>query len=246
MWAILSGIEGNLAAYEAVIADLQRQRSRVEELYILGDLVGPNPETEKLVQRVRSPRPGELQPQICRGWWEEQCFILHSIGYTAEPIEMMSQYGGGTVKLLWDSVSRQSIEWLRSLDFGFHDLDCLLIHGSTVGVDDKLTPETPPPQMLDRLLRADANNLFCGRSGLAFVYQVRSGSVAVAVTTLDAQPSSATLSVTPRQVIGVGNVGRELGIASYTLYDPNTNLVEFKTVRYGIGRGFSVRNAKRS
>ncbi|MDV2994801.1 MAG: hypothetical protein N4J56_004455 [Chroococcidiopsis sp. SAG 2025] len=246
MWAILSGIDGNLAAYEAVIADLQRQRSRVEELYILGDLVGPNPETEKLVQRVRSPRPGELQPQICRGWWEEQCFILHSIGYTTEPIEMMSQYGGGTVKLLWDSVSRQSVEWLRSLDFGFHDLDCLLIHGSTVGVDDKLTPETPPPQMLDRLLRADANNLFCGRSGLAFVYQVQSGSVTVGVTTLDTQQSPATLSLRSRQVIGVGNVGSELGIASYTLYDPNTNLVEFKTVRYGIGKGFSVRNAKRS
>ena len=34
MWAILSGIEGNLAAYEAVLADLKRQRVTVEELYI--------------------------------------------------------------------------------------------------------------------------------------------------------------------------------------------------------------------
>jgi hypothetical protein len=245
-WAILSGIEGNLAAYEAVLADLKRQRGSVEELYILGNLVGPNPETEKLVRRVRSPRPGELQPQICRGWWEEQCFILHSIGSTTEPIEIISQYGGETVKLLWDSVSRQSVEWLRSLDFGFHDLDCLLIYGSTVGVDDKLTPETPPPQMLDRLLRADANNLFCGRSGLAFVYQVRSGSVAVGVTTLDTQPSPATLSLTPRQIVGVGNVGTEPGIATYTLYHPNTERVEFKTVRYGTSKGFPVRHAMRN
>jgi hypothetical protein len=102
-WVILSGIEGNLAAYEAVLADIKRQRVPVEELYILGNLVEPNPETEKLVRRVRSPRLGELQPQICRGWWEEQCLILHGISYTAEPIEIISRYGGGTVKLLWDS-----------------------------------------------------------------------------------------------------------------------------------------------
>ena len=37
MWAILSGIEGNIAAYEAVLADLNRQRVEVEALYILGD-----------------------------------------------------------------------------------------------------------------------------------------------------------------------------------------------------------------
>ena len=57
---------------------------------------------------------------------------------------------------------RQTVQWLRSLDFGFFELDCLLIHGSTVGCHDVLTPETPPMQLLDRLLRADANTLFCG------------------------------------------------------------------------------------
>ena len=40
MWAILSGIEGNLAAYEAVIGDMKSQRRNIEALYILGDLVG--------------------------------------------------------------------------------------------------------------------------------------------------------------------------------------------------------------
>lgn len=69
-WAILSGIEANLAAYEAVIADIKRQGDKVEALYILGDLVGPRPEAEKLVERVLNPRQGELEPLICKGWWE--------------------------------------------------------------------------------------------------------------------------------------------------------------------------------
>jgi hypothetical protein len=233
-WAILSGIEGNLAAYEAVMADIQRQRNRVAALYILGDLVGPRPEAEKLVERVLNPHHRELQPLICKGWWEEQCLILHGLGPTGDAPELMAKYGGDTAKLLWDSVSRSTVQWLRSLDFGFFELDCLLIHGSTMGVNDELTPETPPMQMLDRLSQMQANNLFCGRSGLTFQYQLQTGSITTALTTLDQQVSPQTISVSPRQIIGVGNVGRTPGQATYTLYNPGTNQVAFKTVNYDI------------
>lgn len=243
-WAILSGIEGNLAAYEAVIVDLNRQRQKIEALYILGDLVGPRPESEKLVQRVRFPNPDELTPQVCSGWWEEQCFILHVVGATSEPTELMEQYGAATVKSLWECVSRETVQWLRSLDFGFFELDCLLIHGSTVGANDKLTPETSPVQMLDRLLRAEANTLFCGRSGLAFQYQLEAGSVITGVTTLDGPTSSQTATVSPRQVVGVGSVGRVAGLATYTLYNPYTNQVRFETIYYGSARGFQAQEPK--
>ena len=240
MWAILSGIEGNLKAYEAVLDDIKRQRVRVEELYILGDLVGINPDCDKLVERLQKPRQGELFPQVCTGWWEEQCFILHAIGATSEPTELIEQYDQNTVKLLWDSVSRKSVEWLRSLNFGFHELDCLLIHGSTAGAADKLTPETPAFVMLDRLIRADVNNLFCGRSGLTFQYQLQGGSINNTVQTLDSQNSPQTVTVTARQVIGVGNVGRKPGVATYTLYNPECDRVQFKTVHYGAKKGFQL------
>ncbi|WP_414526490.1 metallophosphatase [Nodularia chucula] len=236
-WAILSGIEGNLAAYEAVMADIKRQNN-VEALYILGDLVGPRRETEQLVKRVLNPQRGELEPLICKGWWEEQCFILHGLGGSGEPTELIAKYGGETVKLLWECVSRPMAQWLMTLDFGFFELDSLLIHGTTVGIDEALTPDTPPIQMLDRLSRMQANNLFCGRSGLAFQYQLQGGSITSGVTTLDNQASPQTVQVSARQVIGVGNVGRNPGEAIYTLYHPGTNHVEFKTVRYGISKGF--------
>lgn len=53
MWAILSGIEGNLAAYEAVLAELKRSRLTVEELYILGDVIAPHPGSLPVIQRLR-------------------------------------------------------------------------------------------------------------------------------------------------------------------------------------------------
>jgi hypothetical protein len=121
MWAILSGIEGNIGAYEAVLADIKRQQVTVEEIYILGDVVAANSDSEKVIQRIQNPIPGELEPQVCIGWWEEQCFALHGLGSTAEPTELIDSFGKETVKLLWDSVSRETVQWLRNCHFGFFE-----------------------------------------------------------------------------------------------------------------------------
>ncbi|PSB02560.1 metallophosphoesterase family protein [Merismopedia glauca] len=239
-WAIISGIEGNLTAYEAVLADLKRQKQTVDELYILGDAIAPTPESQKVIQRLKSPRIGELIPHICQGWWEEQLLILHCLGRTAEPTELIDEYGMEMTKTLWDAIPRSEIEWVRSLDFGFFELDCLLIHGSSVSVSDKLTPDTSPIQMLDRLMRMDANTLFCGRSGQAFEYEIQQGEVTSSLTALDRIHSPQAVLVKPRRIVGVGNVGRISGRATYTLYNPYTNLVEFKMVRYGSGKGFQT------
>jgi hypothetical protein len=129
MWAILSGSVENLLAYEAVIPDINYQKNHVQELYLLGDLVGPTKECERLIKRVELPRIGELKPMISKGWWEEQCLILHGLGPTGDTPELIAQYGGNTVKRLWDSISPATVQWLRSLYFGFFELDCLLTHG---------------------------------------------------------------------------------------------------------------------
>ena len=247
MWAILSGIEGNITAYEAVLADIKRQRVKVKELYILGDIIAANQDSEKVIKRIQNPLPGELEPQVCVGWWEEQCFALHGLGSTAEPTELIDRFGKETAKLLWDSVSRETVQWLRNCHFGFFELDCLLIHGSTVSVSDELSPETPPWQMLDRLQRVQANHLFCGRSGQVFEYQLQGGSVNSSVMNLDNRQPVQTITAPQRRVIGVGNVGRKPGKATYTLYSPKSDLapsearsdrLEFKTVYYGNNKGF--------
>ncbi len=83
-----------------------------------------------------------------------------------------------------------------------------------------------------------ANNLFCGRSGQVFEDQLQGGSVTTSVITLDRKQPIETLTAPQRRVIGVGNVGREPGKATYTLYNPNSDRVEFKTVFYGKKKGF--------
>ncbi|MCA2724188.1 MAG: metallophosphoesterase [Microcystis sp. M048S1] len=232
MWAILSGIQGNLPAYQAVLEDIQQRSVTVENLYILGDFIGVNPDSEMLVEQIRYPTKNNLYPQVCRGWWEEQCLILHSLGATGEPTELIHKHGIDSTKQLWDAVSLETVQWLRNLDFGFVELDCLLIHGSSVSVSEELTPDTPPWQILDRLQRVGVNNLFCGRAGKVFDYSLQSANLTSTVTTLDKRQPSQTLTIQDKRLIGVGSVGKELNKAVYTLYNPSNNCVEFITVPY--------------
>ena len=232
-WAILSGIEGNCTAYAAVLDDIKRQQVDVEALYILGDAIGPTSESVQLIDRFINPLPGELEPQVCQGWWEEQLLTLYGLGRTGEPTELIDRYGMSMVKTLWDAIPRSLVEWIRALDFGFFELDCLLVHGSSASASDELTPETSPIQILDRLMRMNANSLFCGRSGLTFQYEIQQGCVTSTVTTLEQSEEPVTTTVKPRKVIGVGNVGRIPGQADYTFYNPLTDRVTFNRVSYG-------------
>jgi hypothetical protein len=234
MWAILSNIDGNLAAYKAVLTALKRHRN-LEAVYILGNLVGPQPDCEALVTLAQK------QPQtfVCMGWWEEQAMTLHGMGSNSQPEALVEQYGSEAVEKLWKAVPRSVAEWLQTLDLGYFEENCMLIHGTTLGVNDLLTPKTPVLQLLDRLIRSDAEILFCGRSGEQFEIVVQSGSIQSAVVTLNGSQGAATQNLLPQQVIGVGSVGRIPGEARFALFDPNTRTVKFQTVSYGANKGFA-------
>ncbi len=229
-WAICSGIEGNLAAYEAVLTDIKNQDDVVTDFYILGDFLGLQGNNRAIIDRIQSPKAHELVPQVCLGWWEEQCFNLHGLRGSLDAPELVAQVGTDGAKLLWESIDWELVQWLRNLHFGFHELDCLLIHGSTVSYADELTPETHPITLCDRLIRADANNLFCGRSGLAFECWVEPKQLQSQIITLDGPQSPQDQGKSPRRIVGVGNVGRTKGQANYVLYNPATDMVKFKKV----------------
>ncbi len=239
-WAILSGIAGNLMAYEAVLADVRRQRSVIDEMFILGDVIGLQGDNRALVERLSHPRPGEPRLAICQGWWEEQLLILHGLGRTGEPTALIEQYGAAMAKTLWDAVPRELVRKIQSWEFGIFELDCLLAHGSSLGVNDVLTPDMPVVTLIDRLQRMEANYLFCGRSGLTFDYEIAMGQIQSTVQTLDQPVTSQSRELSTKHIIGVGNVGAGEQ-ATYTLFYPESGRIQFQTVQYrarpkGFGR----------
>jgi hypothetical protein len=239
-WAIAAGIEGNLTAYEAVLKDLRQLRVQIDALYLLGNVIGPRLDCAKVIDRIQHPRSGEPHPVVCQGWWEEQCLILHGLGRTGEPTQMFERYGKAMAKTLWDAIPRDYVEWIRNLEFGFAELDCLLIHGSALGVDDELTPKTSVITIIDRLNRMGVNHLFCARSGQAFEYKIQQGSLQTQVQTLDQSPVVQSVQLRPKRLIGVGNVGQAKGQATYVLYNPGNDELQFKTVKYNTARGFGA------
>ena len=218
-WALISGLCGDLEAYEAIQADLRHTR-RVDTLFVLGDVIGPERECNALLNRLQQPRRGELEPQCLYGWWEDQ--LLAERGYRGQRRADALRLGQGetAIDALLQAVDPAYMDWLAGLQLGFVELGCALLHGSSVAVDDSLGPNSSPLFLLDRLTRMDVNRLFTARSGRQFRLELSGGGIESQVRDLEGQRHHQQ-SVPPRQVIGIG-----AGI-HYTLYDPGSDRLDF-------------------
>jgi hypothetical protein len=155
-WALISGLRGDLEAYEAIQTDLRHTR-RVDTLFVLGDVIGPERECDALLNRLQQPRRGELEPQCLYGWWEDQ--LLAERGYRGQRRADALRLGQGepAVDALLQAVDLSHMDWLAGLQLGFVELGCALLHGSSVAVDDSLEPDSSPLLLLDRLTRMEVN-----------------------------------------------------------------------------------------
>ena len=220
-WALVSGLRGDLELYERIQRKLSTQRG-VESLFVLGDLISPERNCDALLERLRQPKRGDLKPDCIYGWWEEQ--LLAERGYRGDQKAevLRREHGVDTVDALLNAVDERHLPWLASLQFGFIELDCALIHGSSADIGDRLTRDTSPLILLDRLTRLDVNRLFTARSGQQFRLELTGGAIQSHVkdTAGEQQQEQA---VPKRSVIGIGQG------AAFSLYDPATDRLDFMT-----------------
>ena len=219
-WALISGLEGDLDLYEKIQGDLKKRRG-VRHLFVLGDFINHKRNCDALINRLRNPKANDLKPHCIYGWWEEQ--LLAELGFRGEKQAeaLRDQYDQSVVEKLLNAVSQEHHHWIASLQYGFIELDCALIHASSADVGDSLTSETSPLILLDRLTRLDVNRLFSARSGEQFRLDLTGGSIESNIhgptgTHQDRQV------VPKRSVIGIGHANR------YTLYDPGSDHIEFR------------------
>ena len=227
-WALVSGLRGDLDLYERIQSDLKKQRGTAH-LFVLGDMIGPDHNCDALLTRLRRPKRGDLQPNCIYGWWEEQ--LLIDCGYRGDqkPDVRNKPDGATTMQHLREAVSQEHLNWLASLQFGFIELDCGLIHGSSADVGDPLQESTSPLILLDRLTRLDVNRLFTARSGRQFRLQLTGGQIQSKVK-YHAGEKQRDQAVPKRSVIGIGSG------ENYTVYDPASDHIEFLSVAGRSGR----------
>ena len=227
-WALVSGLRGDLDLYERIQSDLKKQRGTAH-LFVLGDMISPDHNCDALLTRLRRPKRGDLQPNCIYGWWEEQLLIDYGYRGDQKPDVRNKPDGATTMQHLREAVSQEHLNWLASLQFGFIELDCGLIHGSSADVGDPLQETTSPLILLDRLTRLDVNRLFTARSGRQFRLQLTGGQIHSKVKDHIGEEQR-DQAVPKRSVIGIGSG------ENYTVYDPASDRIEFLSVAGRSGR----------
>ena len=223
-WALISGLKGDLDTYELIQKDLKKTPGNIT-LFVLGDMIGPEQNCNALLNRLINPKKNQIRPQCIYGWWEEKWLAESGYRGNQRAEALRINKGEEVIKSLLDAVDKSFLNWLASLQFGFVELDCGLIHGSSRDVGDYLTLDTPPLTLLDRLTRLQVNRLFTARSTQQFHLELKEGVIESVVNDLNGK-SNQEQKVPKKAVIGIG-AGR-----NYTIYDVGSDYAKFVKAGY--------------
>jgi predicted phosphodiesterase len=170
---IFGDIHGNIAALEAVYADMQA-RGVAENLYCLGDLVGYGTFPNEVIDFVRSRSIPTIMGNYDQGVGNssDDC----GCAYTNPISEAL-----GKRSIAWTNahVDDERKAYLRtlpaSIPLTLGDLRVLLVHGSPRRVNEYLF-EDRPEDMLGRIFAGiDADVLVCGHTHLPYHRTLSSG-----------------------------------------------------------------------
>lgn len=217
-YGIFSDTHANLGALEAVLREFDREN--VDELVCIGDTVGYGPQPEECCQKVRT-----LTRHTILGNHDAAVSgrMDYSYYYDAarEALDLHSSL-----------VSSESMEWLKGLPYSAQDDGTHFCHGSPLDLEqfeyiftvDQASTCIPIWEDLGQVT-------FIGHSHLCKSYALGRERVYEVITKdFEVHPEF-------RYIVSVGSVGQPRDHdprASYTIYDTDRGLFEFKRVEYDI------------
>jgi len=217
---IFSDIHGNLEALQAVRAAYQSEA--IDRFLFAGDLVGYGASPNECVNLLRG-----ITEEIVLGNHDAAVCGLMDYSYYYDAARRV-------LDLHADILTPENRRWLGSLPYSrrYEDLEIKLCHGSPI--DEKefdyiFAPEQayallPYYEVLDRIT-------FIGHSHLCRVFALTERTVE------EIADRSFQIDLTRKYIISVGSVGQPRDYdnrASYTIYDTDTRVFQFKRVEYDI------------
>ncbi|MCX6090025.1 MAG: metallophosphoesterase family protein [Candidatus Atribacteria bacterium] len=163
--AVFSDIHANRPALEAVLTDIEK--SRVDQMVCLGDLVGYAPLPNETIARIRS-----LDVPVIMGNYDQGVGNnLDDCGCAYRTDEEKSL---GQISLEWtkDNVTQENKTYLCSLlpryELDTAEVKILFVHGSPRRINEYLFPDRPDVSFLHMMEKEKANVLVCGHTHLPF------------------------------------------------------------------------------
>jgi len=116
-YAIIADIHANLAAFEAVLGDIER-KGGVDELWCLGDIVGYGPDPCRCIELLR-----EYNPVCVVGNHDHATIGKINLSY-------FNPYAAAACEWTAGQLSQDDIEYLEGLPLTVEKDEFLLVHGS--------------------------------------------------------------------------------------------------------------------
>ncbi|MBD2314542.1 metallophosphoesterase family protein [Desertifilum sp. FACHB-1129] len=227
--AVLSCIHGNLAALEAVLHDIDRQKA--EKIFCVGDLVGYGPYPNEVVEKVRS-----LSIPTCAGCWDEDIVEGLNACECSYPSQLAEKRGLIAHEWTNREITPENREFLAQLPHSLRHENLAFVHGSPHSAHEYLLSDVDAFLALERVLSAGADVLFCGHTHRPYIRRLQSGSLQAALLHPQVQTASNLNFTAPlKQIINVGSVGEPRHgrpNATYALFETETQQASLQEVAY--------------
>jgi diadenosine tetraphosphatase ApaH/serine/threonine PP2A family protein phosphatase len=218
-YAVLADIHANLAAFEAVLADIEK-KGGVDELWCLGDIVGYGPDPSRCIELLR-----KLNPVCVAGNHDRAAIGKLELSY-------FNPYAAEACRWTAKQLNPVDARYLEDLPTSVQKGDFLLVHGS---------PADPVLEYVMSIGIAARNfdffqSPYClvGHTHVPAAFKEESGSC----LSINLSPGIGMVLGKHRMIINPGAVGQPRDgdpRASYAIYDSEGHMLRLYRVEYDIG-----------
>ncbi len=169
--AVISDVHGNLAALEAALADIKRQRP--DHILVCGDLVMQGPRPAEVADRLRA-----LEADGAKVIAGNTDIAVADFDYAAAFPWMEDVPAATRAVVEWthDQLSDDQLDWLRRLPaerrVWAEDLLVLACHASPGSQTNGLPGDLDLGVLVERVMRTDARVIACGHTHIADVREL--------------------------------------------------------------------------
>ncbi|MCA9408994.1 MAG: metallophosphoesterase family protein [Candidatus Omnitrophica bacterium] len=215
-YGIISDIHSNLEAMRAVLQALQK--SGVDALLCLGDIVGYNADAKKCLDIVR-----DLNPVCVVG--------NHDLAVAGKlDPSHFTENGRQGVVFSRNQLEFSDIEYIKQLPLKYHHRDFELVHGS-LNQPERFIYLNDITKSQDTFYLMKSKVCFVGHTHKPQIY-VNQGKTAAIAATLNL-----SLETDARYIVNTGSVGQPRDgdpRASFCVYDTDEETIEIKRVEYDV------------
>ena len=218
-YAIIADIHSNLAAFQAVLEDIETQ-DKIEKIWCLGDIVGYGPDPHACIELLRET------DHICVAGNHDRAVVGKL------DISSFNPYAAEAVTWTSEKLSIGDITYLKNLPESIEDDGFLLVHGS---------PREPIMEYILSMSVARQNfdwfkTKYClvGHTHIPQVYGLDEQNYCTATRFL---PTVKLFTGETRLIVNPGAVGQPRDRnpeASYAIYDNRTKIIQLRRVSYDI------------